>query len=294
MKVLLIGANGQLGSDLAKALGSHEVIPATHQNFDVAHFAQVQAEVRRLQPEVIINTAAFHKVDVCEAEIDSAFRVNAVGVRNLALAAREVDAALVHFSTDYVFEGNLRRPLTESDETNPINAYGVSKLAGEKLARYLCPKSFVIRTCGLYGHAGSSGKGGNFVETMLKKAAAGEPIRVVNDQILTPTSTRELARKVSQLILTDKFGLYHITSNGQCSWFEFAGQIFETARVRAQLSPTTSAEFQTPARRPAYSVLENARLKELAMDDLKDWREALREYLEERPAAKLGQPSRSQ
>jgi dTDP-4-dehydrorhamnose reductase len=286
LRVLLIGANGQLGSDLMQILESHEVTAATHQNFDVVQFDHVQHEVVRLRPQVIINTAAFHKVDLCETEVLSAFQVNAYGVRNVALAAREVDAKLVHFSTDYVFEGNLRRPLTESDPTNPISAYGVSKLAGEKLAGYLWTKSFVIRTCGLYGHSGSSGKGGNFVETMLKKAAAGESIRVVNDQTLTPTSTRELARKVSQLIHTEEYGLYHITANGECSWFEFARQIFELARVPAHLSPTSSEQFKTAARRPAYSVLENARLKRLGIDDMKDWREALTEYLHNRPSVR--------
>jgi dTDP-4-dehydrorhamnose reductase len=286
LKVLLIGANGQLGSDLMRVLESHEVTAATHQNFDVVQFDRVQSEVLSLQTQVIINTAAFHKVDLCETEVLSAFQVNAYGVRNLALAAREVDAKLIHFSTDYVFEGNLRRPLNESDQTNPINAYGVSKLAGEKLVHYLWPKSFIIRTCGLYGHAGSSGKGGNFVETMLRKASTGESIRVVNDQIVTPTSTRELARKVSQLIHTEEYGLYHITADGACSWFEFARQIFELARVPAHLSPATSEQFKAAARRPGYSVLENARLKWLGIDDLKDWREALQEYLQSRPAAK--------
>jgi dTDP-4-dehydrorhamnose reductase len=286
LKVLLIGANGQLGSDLVRVLESHEVTAATHQNFDVVQFDRVQSEVLSLQPQVIINTAAFHKVDLCETEVLSAFQVNAYGVRNLALAAREVDAKLIHFSTDYVFEGNLRRPLNESDQTNPINAYGVSKLAGEKLVRYLWPKSFIIRTCGLYGHAGSSGKGGNFVEIMLRKASIRESIRVVNDQIVTPTSTRELARKVSQLIHTEEYGLYHITADGACSWFEFARQIFELARVPAHLSSATSEQFKAAARRPGYSVLENARLKRLGIDDLKDWREALQEYLQSRPAAK--------
>jgi len=282
LKILLIGANGQLGCDLVGALRGHELVKTTHQTLDVVDFEQVRKSVLECQPQVIINTSAFHKVDVCETEIMTSFQVNAYGVRNLALAARELDATLVHFSTDYVFEGNVPVPRTELDPTNPISAYGVSKLAGEKMAGYLWPKSVVIRTCGLYGHAGSSGKGGNFVEMMLKKAANGDSIKVVDDQRLTPTSTRELARKVNDLLSTGSFGLFHITANGDCSWFEFAREIFTIAGVKADLSPTTSAAFKSPARRPAYSVLDNARLRTLGLDDLKDWRIALQEYLQNR------------
>jgi dTDP-4-dehydrorhamnose reductase len=282
LKILLIGANGQLGCDLVAALRGHELVKATHQTLDVVDFESVQRSVRECQPQVIINTSAFHKVDVCETEIMSAFQVNAYGVRNLALAAQQVDAKLVHFSTDYVFEGNVPVPRSECDPTNPISAYGVSKLAGEKFASYLWPKSIVVRTCGLYGHAGSSGKGGNFVEMMLKKAANGDSIKVVDDQRLTPTSTRELARKVRDLLSVDTFGLFHITANGDCSWFEFAHEIFSIAGIKADLTSTTSAAFKSPARRPAYSVLDNARLRALGLDDLQDWRAALQEYLQNR------------
>ena len=284
MKILLIGANGQLGSDLRKALLAHQVSGTTHAILDVTVQEQVVQQVEALRPEVIINTAAFHKVDLCETESLAAFQVNALGVKNLCVAARAFDATLVHFSTDYVFEGNLRRPLSEQDETNPVNTYGVSKLAGEKIIRYLWEKSFVIRTCGLYGHAGSSGKGGNFVETMLQKANARASIRVVHDQVLTPTSTRELARKVAELIQTEHFGLYHVTSQGSCSWYEFAAAVFEIVGIKADLSPTTSAEFQSPARRPAFSVMENAHLKRWGMDDLKSWQDALLEYVSTRPS----------
>ena len=283
MKVLLVGANGQLGSDLVRVLRDHVVIPTTHQTLDVVQFNQVQTMVRQNRPQVIINTSAFHKVDVCETEILKSFEVNAYGVRNLALAAMEVDAALVHFSTDYVFDGQARAPYKEFDMANPVNAYGVSKLAGEKMARYLWEKSFVIRTCGLYGHAGSSGKGGNFVEMMLKKALNREAIRVVDDQRLTPTSTRELARKVGELIQTSHYGLYHITANGDCSWFEFTRKIFELQGIQANLEPTNSRAYKTPARRPAYSVLANAKLKGLDMDDMQNWDIALKDYLEGRP-----------
>ena len=282
MRILLIGANGQLGSDLRKISGAHEVVSRTHGDLNIVHFSTVQEEIRRIQPEVIINTAAFHKVDLCETEILPAFEVNAYGVRNLALAARDVDSVLVHFSTDYVFEGTASRPYREDDAADPVNAYGISKLAGEKFVRYLWPKSFVIRTCGLYGHAGSSGKGGNFVEMMLKKALNGDSIRVVNDQRLTPTSTRELARKVMEIILTKHYGLYHITGGGECSWYEFAQAILELEGIRAKLSPTTAREFNAAAQRPAYSVLQNARLQGLGMDDLQDWKQALKEYLANR------------
>lgn len=283
MRVLLIGANGQLGSDLVKAFRAHEVIAATRQTLDVVCFQQVRETVLKHQPHVIINTAAFHKVDVCETEVLSSFEVNAYGVRNLALAAQEAKAILVHFSTDYVFDGTARTPYTESDTPNPINAYGISKLAGENFLKYLWEESYIIRTCGLYGYAGSSGKGSNFVELMLKKALNHERIQVVSDQRLTPTSTRELARKVSELIQTGHYGVYHVTCQGECSWYEFAQEIFALQGVEASLSPTTSKEFKAAARRPSYSVLENAKLKELGMDDLKDWRVALQEYLENRP-----------
>jgi dTDP-4-dehydrorhamnose reductase len=283
VRTLLIGANGQLGSDLVKALKGHEVIPATRQTLDVVCFQQVRDTVLKHQPDVIINTAAFHKVDVCETEVMSSFETNAYGVRNLALAAREAKAVLVHFSTDYVFDGTARTPYTESDTPNPVNAYGISKLAGENFLKYLWEESYLIRTCGLYGYAGSSGKGGNFVEMMLKKALNNERIQVVSDQRLTPTSTRELARKVSELIDTRNYGVYHITCQGECSWFEFAQEIFALRGIRASLTPTTSKEFKSAARRPSYSVLENAKLKKLGMDDVKDWRIALQEYLENRP-----------
>jgi dTDP-4-dehydrorhamnose reductase len=283
MRVLLIGANGQLGSDLVQVLNQHEVTQTTHQTLDVVLLDQVRALVHQCHPQVIINTSAFHKVDICETEVMRSFEVNGYGVRNLALAAREVEASLVHFSTDYVFDGASCKPYTELDPANPVNAYGVSKLAGEKMARYIWEKCFVIRTCGLYGHAGSSGKGGNFVEMMLKKALNQEAIRVVDDQRLTPTSTRELARKVSELIQTRHYGLYHITANGDCSWFEFARKIFELQGIQANLTPTTSREYKTPARRPAYSVLANSGLKNLGMDDLRNWDLALQNYLEGRP-----------
>jgi dTDP-4-dehydrorhamnose reductase len=282
LKILLIGASGQLGTDLVEALSRHQLVTPPRQSLDVVEPDRIHRVLQTERPQVVINTAAFHRVDQCESEVLTSFRVNGEAVRNLALAARDVDAVLVHYSTDYVFDGAAGRPYLEEDRPRPLNVYGVSKLAGEQLLESVWEKRFLIRTCGLYGRAGSRGKGGNFVETMIRKAGRGESIRVVDDQRLTPTSTRELARKTAGLIETCHYGLYHVTSNGDCTWYEFAREIFTALGVQADLSPTTSDRFRAAARRPAYSVLANHRLSELGMDDLKDWREALRDYLRPR------------
>jgi dTDP-4-dehydrorhamnose reductase len=241
------------------------------------------------RPDVVISTAAFHKVDECEKQPALSFAVNAIGPRNLALTCRRLDALLVHFSTDYVFDGKQQRPYTESDLPGPLNVYAVSKLAGECMFPFNCARYFVIRTCGLYGVAGSAGKGGNFVETMLKKAAESAPIRVVNDQVLTPTFTGDLAEVVSQLIRpdaygrTDAYGLYHITAEGQCSWYEFARKIFELEKLPVDLQPVNTAEFHSPVQRPAYSVLSKQKLNRLGLT-MPRWEEGLARYLAARRA----------
>lgn len=282
MKILLIGASGQLGADLVKALSRHRLLAPPHRSLDLLQPDRVRQVLQSERPQVVINTAAFHRVDDCESQVSTAFQVNGEAVRNLALAARGIGAALVHYSTDYVFGGTAARPCREDDLPRPINVYGASKLAGEHLLASVWEKHFLIRTCGLYGHAGSRGKGGNFVETMIRKAAGNESIRVVDDQRLTPTSTRELARATAALIETSHYGLYHVTSKGDCTWYEFAREIFSQVGIRPDLSPTTSDSFAAAARRPAYSVLANHRLDQLGMDGLKHWRDALREYLGDR------------
>jgi dTDP-4-dehydrorhamnose reductase len=229
-----------------------------------------------------VNTTAYHRVDDCEAQAELAYGVNAIAVLNLIRIANDIDAALVHFSTDYVFDGSGRTPYSEDSVALPLSIYGNSKLAGELLVRTTARRFFLIRTCGLYGRAGSRGKGGNFVETMLAKAKNGDAIRVVDDQTLTPTSTLELARQLSVLMKTAHYGLYHATCEGACSWYEFAAAIFEIAGIAANLSPTTSELYKTPASRPHYSVLENARLKRLGLNRMRNWREALAEYLDTR------------
>ena len=282
MKILIIGAGGQLGSELVNLLQDDTLIPLTHRDIEMTNYHQVNEILSSNMPDIVINTAAYHRVDDCEDNIEQSFSVNTYAVRTLAKICSELNIAFVHFSTDYVFGGDKKIPYTEEDIPNPLSAYATSKLAGEYFVRNLCKRHFVIRTCGLYGAKGISGKGGNFIELMLKLAKEGKPLKVVADQVVTPTYAKELALKVSQLIKTDAYGLYHITNNGGCSWYEFTRTIFELAGISANLSPTTSLEFNAKAKRPAYSVLENRNLKKLSLDDMKPWEQALKEYLQER------------
>ncbi len=282
MKILLIGASGQLGVDLVKALSHHDLVSPSHDVLDIIKKEEVLEFLLFQRPQLIINAAAFHQVDKCETEIQTSFNVNSEAVRNLAIGAREIDAVLLHFSTDYVFDGRATQPYLEDSTPRPINVYGISKLSGEYLIESVWNKFFIVRTSGLYGEAGSRGKGSNFVETMLKKAHQRESIRVVNDQRLTPTSTKELARKTAELIETSYYGLYHITASGDCSWYEFAREIFAIVEQEVDLLPTTSKDFQSLALRPEYSVLANHHLQKVEMDDLKDWKKSLRDYLSPR------------
>lgn len=296
-RVAVIGANGQLGTDLVKELGGgttddrqrttesdFQVIPLTHKDIEICDHAGTREVLARLQPDVVSNTAAYHRVDECEDDPEKAFQVNAIAVHNLALVCRDLDAVLVHMSTDYVFGGdrNRRRPYTEDDPPWPLNVYGVSKLAGEYFVRNLCPKHFVVRSSGLYGVAGSSGKGGNFVELMLRLAWEGKPIRVVNDQRLAPTYTVDLTRKLVELMATEHYGVYHITNSGDCTWYEFAAEIFELAVLSPDFSPTTSEVFGAKARRPGYSVLKGVKAKEAGLGECRNWKKALHAYLQER------------
>jgi len=287
MKVAVIGANGQLGTDLCRVFAGQKVsvLPLTRSEIDVSDSTQVDHVLGALQADVVISTAAFHKVEECEKQPAQSFAVNAAGPRNLALACRQNDAVLVHFSTDYVFDGSERRPYAESDLPRPLNVYGVSKLAGEHMLRLTWERHFVIRTCGLYGVAGSAGKGGNFVETMLKKASEAAPIRVVNDQVLTPTFTEDLAEAVSKLISTEAYGLYHVSAEGECSWYEFARKIFEFEKLKVDLRSVSSAEFSSPVQRPAYSVLSKQKLSRLGIA-MKTWQEGLASYLAARSNAR--------
>jgi dTDP-4-dehydrorhamnose reductase len=286
VKIALIGANGQLGSDLAKVLPprGHDLVPLTHADLEITDAASVEAMMSAHRPDLVLNMAAFHKVDLCEEEAEHTFAVNTLGVQALALACRRHDAALAHMSTDYVFGGDRTRqtPYVETDIPAPINVYGVSKLAGEHLVQYLLEQHFIFRVTGLYGVAGSSGKGGNFVELMLRLAREGRDIRVVDDQRMTPTYTVDLAHQIASVIETERYGLYHATSQGDCTWHEFAAEIFRQSGLSPNLSRAKTGDFGEKATRPAYSVLENQALQRIGLDQMRPWKDALAAYLRER------------
>ena len=280
MVTVVLGAPGQLGRDLLPRLPGN-VIPLGRAAVDITDATALRGYMIAVRPDVVINCAAYNFVDKAESETEAAFAVNAWAVRNLATLCREFDSTLVHYSTDYVFglDGSRATPLTEDDSPGPVSVYGLSKLAGEYLVRSICPKHFVIRTCGLYGVWGSGGKGGNFVETMLRVAGQGKPLRVVSDQRCTPTFTADLADATANLIATKAYGLYHVTSAGDCTWYEFAREIFRQAGLTVDLTPITSAEFAAAARRPAYSVLSTDKVRTVGVPAPRPWTGALSEYL---------------
>ena len=283
MKILLIGADGQLGTDIQKVIDRSELIPLTIADIDVTRKESVSACIGKYKPDVVVNTSAYHRVDDCEGNDGIAFAVNAIGVKNLCLACGENDSALVHISTDYVFDGMKGKPYGEKDCPNPGTVYGISKLAGELYVKYMLKKHFIVRTCGLFGVAGCLGKGGgNFIESMLKLAKEKPVIRVVADQIVGPTYTLDLARKINDLIKTKYYGLYHVTNKGNCSWYDFAKKIFELTGTKVKLEKATTSEFKSKATRPAYSVLEHGNLRKIGLDDLRTWDKALEAYLEEK------------
>lgn len=284
MKVAIIGANGQLGTDLVEVFGgdpSFEVVPLTHADLDVT-IPDTLAILKELKPDVIINTAASHKVDGLEIYPGKAFQVNAVGALNVARVTEEIGAINVYISTDYVFDGTKGEPYTEEDVPNPINVYGVSKYAGEIFTMNYSRKHYIIRVASLYGKAGASGKGGNFVEFMVQKAKNGEEIRVVDDMFMSPTYTKDVARTLKKFLkLKPEFGVYHMVNEGFCSWYEFTEAIFEILGWDVEVKPIKSSELKRLAKRPLFSALQNKKLEEIGLR-MRPWKEALEEYLREK------------
>ena len=286
MRLVIIGGGGQLGSDLAEVLRdtNEDVVSLRRSELDITEASALRVNLSQYDPDVIINCSVYHPVDECENNPERSFAVNATAVRDLALAAKDLHATVVHFSSDYVFDGELGRPYQEEDAPTPVSVFGVSKVAGEQLLRAVLPSHFIIRTSGLYGLAGSRVKRGNFVETMLRLGKQGGQVRVVNDLRMAQTSTQNLARQVLALIRSEHYGTYHASDHGDYSWYEFAKKIFEYSGMEVKVTPVSWRDMPSVAPRPRYSVLENCRLKALEMDQMRPIDVALQAYLNSRDA----------
>jgi len=299
LRIAVIGANGQLGTDLCKVFKdmnvtglnqeprtrnqqpTYELIPLTHADIEVTDKDSVKKTLGKDRLDVVINTAAYVRVDDAEDNPKETFCVNAVGSKNVAEVCSKIGATYVYISTDYVFDGEKGAPYTEDDTPNPINTYGISKLAGEHYAK-LAEKYYIIRVSSLFGKAGASGKGGNFVETMIKKAKNKEKITVVDDMIMSPTYTKDAARIIKKIIEKKlPYGIYHAANEGFCSWYDFTKKIFDFLNLNVDLIPIKTKDLTLRAKRPIFSALEN---KKLAECDLKmpSWQKALKEYLHEK------------
>ena len=285
MNTVIIGAAGQLGSDLRTLLP--EAIALGHADLDISNAHDTQQKLSDIAPQLVINAAAYNKVDQAEDEPTIAWETNALGPRNLAIACASLNATLVHISTDYVFglETSSERPRKESDVATPISAYGTGKLAGECFVRSLCPQHFVLRTCGLYGVAALAGAGkGNFVETMLRLGKERDSLTIVDDQHCTPTASRDLAEWIVELTATNAYGLYHATNSGATTWCGLAKEVFRQAGVSVNVEAIPSSGYPTKARRPPFSVLDNSKLSGTLNRPLDHWQTALQRYLQDREA----------
>lgn len=285
MKVAIIGANGQLGRDVWRACmdSGDDVVGLTHADVELRDCNSVAAVLDGIQPHAVVNCAAMHQVEACERDEPAAFAVNSDGARNVAAASRRIGAVLIHVSTDYVFDGSKQAPYVETDEPRPLNVYGKSKAAGESWIRNTAERYFIVRTGALYGKHPCRGKGGlNFVELILKLSRERDELRVVDSEVVTPTSTAELARQIVSLSRTNCYGLYHATAEGECSWYEFAREILAATGRKPRLTVAAPNEFPAKVARPAYSVLENAALKANGLNAFRPWRQGLYDYLRER------------
>ncbi len=285
MTKLILGCSGQLGAAFRRLLP--DAVALTRQQVDLARPEMLRALVQQAKPAVIVNCAAYNAVDQAERDVAGAFAINAVALRELALACRDADATLVHFSTNYVFgqDEARRTPYRECDAPGPLCAYGISKLAGEYFVQSICPKHLVIRTCGLFGPMDRAGPPWNFIEKLLERARRGDALRVVNDQIGTPTAASDLAAATLQLVNAGAAGLYHFTNDGACTWHEFACAALRFAGINRDIEAVTSDIFNAPARRPGYSVLDCSQYDRCGDAPRRTWQAALEEYLARRASA---------
>ncbi|WP_099190560.1 dTDP-4-dehydrorhamnose reductase [Tepidibacter mesophilus] len=273
-KILVTGAKGQLGIDVVNYLSkSYEVIGLDKDDLDITNLESVLNCINEVNPDVVINCAAYTNVDGCEENQDLAYKINGIGARNLAIASNHNAIKLVHISTDFVFDGETDSVYTEFDGTNPISVYGKSKKAGEDFIKKMSSKYFILRTAWLYGKNGN-----NFVKTMLRLAETNDTLKIVDDQVGTPTFTEDLVEVIAMVIKTEKYGTYHVSNDGKCSWYEFAKKIFELANVDIEVLSITTEELGRPAKRPKYSVMRNYML-ELEFDyHIRSWESALEKY----------------
>lgn len=283
-KAVVLGSAGQLGMELVRALEErgYTVAGWDRAEVDITDAGAVESALASADPAVVYNSAAYTQVDVAEREPRTAFLVNALGVRNLALACRQVDAQLVQLSTDYVFDGFAHHPYAEDDPTHPLSTYAVSKLAGEMYAQAYLDRVLIVRTSGVFGPSGANTARGNFVELMLRLAQAGQPIRVVEDHIASPTFAPLLACRIVDLVERGHQGVFHIGGGMPISWFQFARWIFEVAGLTPTLKPTNEREYRAPARRPKYSALSNGKMERVGLKPMPPLREALESYFRQR------------
>ena len=275
-KIIVTGCNGQLGRAVNLFFKDNKDISFVNTDVGelyITNIDKVMELAREVQPYAIINCAAHTGVDACETEYDKAFKINAIGPRNLSIAARETGAKLMHISTDYVFDGKGTRPYVETDATNPQGAYGSTKLAGENFVKDFADRYFILRTAWLYGD------GKNFAKTMLRLSETNEKVRVVGDQFGSPTSASELTKAINALLFTENYGMFHATCEGSCSWAEFAREVFRLAGKTTKVEAITTEEFGAPAPRPAYSILENRMFKLTTDFMFADWHDAIAEYM---------------
>lgn len=280
MRIAVIGANGQLGTDLCEVFGAkHEVTALTHSDIEISSIDNVKSVLGALKPDAVLCTAAAHNVPKCESEPEVAFRINGIGSLNLAKVSADLGFKLVQYSTDYVFDGRKMKPYVETDAVFPQSVYAVTKYDGEQFIQNYCSRYFVIRVSGIYGKIPCRAKGGNFISTMVILSKEKPEVRVVNDEILTPTPTLEIAKNTLALVQTEAYNLYHMTCQGQVSWYEFAKTIFDTLQLKTPLLEASVKDFPLVVKRPFYSVLENANLEKIGLNQMPGWKEALLVFL---------------
>lgn len=287
MKIAVIGSTGQFGIDLVKTLENvHNVIGLAHKDIEITDYESCLI-LKEHRPDIVIDTAAFHKTDKCEEEPLKTFNVNSIGARNVTMVSREIAATTVFISTDYVFDGSKNEPYTEDDVPSPINTYGISKLAGEHFTRQN-PKHYLVRVASVFGAAGASGKGGNFIETMITKAKNGESISVVDDMWMSPTYTKDASLTLKRILESKlPYGTYHATNSGFCSWYQFAQNIFDLTGLNPVLKPLKTEDLKMKAKRPRFSVLRSTKLSRYGIK-MREWKEALIAYLIEKGYIRRG------